>query len=60
MSSYEFVYQFLNYSPLDNDQRSTNSSIIKKKSTNENLHRFSLSQLFRSDKTSNDLSETDR
>ncbi|CAF1020929.1 unnamed protein product [Rotaria sp. Silwood1] len=56
MSSFEFVYQFLNPSIIDNDKQLSNLVNVKKKQKNSHKNSF---QIFRSDKTSNDLLETD-
>ncbi|CAF1078838.1 unnamed protein product [Adineta steineri] len=56
MSSFELVYQFLNPSIIDNDRQSSNVATTKKKQTNSNKNSF---DMFRSDKTSNELQEID-
>ncbi|CAF0812826.1 unnamed protein product [Rotaria sordida] len=56
MSSFEFVYQFLNPSIIESDKQLSNLVNVKKKQTNSHKNSF---QIFRSDKTSNDLSEID-
>ncbi|CAF2040918.1 unnamed protein product [Rotaria magnacalcarata] len=56
MSSFELVYQFLNPSIVDNDRQISKLDDAKRKQMNSNKNLF---KIFRSNKTSNDLLETD-